>query len=144
MANSLAGGANTSSGAAVTTEVATMVPLTMTSDIVPTTNPLAVNHEAQAVSSTISFNLRPGDSLGQAIAAIKAATVKIHLPPEIRVDFAGNAALFQKTIQKEPYLILAALVAVYVVLGILYESLVHPITILSTLPSAGADAIIAL
>ncbi|UYH51494.1 efflux RND transporter permease subunit [Candidatus Kirkpatrickella diaphorinae] len=144
MANSLAGGANTSSGAAVTTQAATMVPLTMTSDIVPTINPLAVNHEAQAVSSTISFNLRPGHSLGQAIAAIKAATVKIHLPPEIRVDFAGNAALFQKTIQKEPYLILAALVAVYVVLGILYESLVHPITILSTLPSAGAGAIIAL
>lgn len=144
MANSLAGGANTSSGAAVTTEASTMVPLTMTSEIIPTTTPLSVNHESQAVSSTISFNLRPGHSLGQAIAAIHAATFKIHLPPEIRVDFAGNAALFQKTLENEPYLILAALVAVYVVLGVLYESLIHPITILSTLPSAGAGAIIAL
>ncbi|AQS87582.1 multidrug efflux pump acriflavin resistance protein AcrB/AcrD/AcrF [Neoasaia chiangmaiensis NBRC 101099] len=144
MANSLAGGANASSGSAVTTSAETMVPLSFVSRITPGTTSLSVNHQGQSVASTISFNLRPGMSLGPAISSINAALVKMHLPADIQGGFAGNAALFQKSVQDEPLLILAALAAVYIVLGVLYESLIHPLTILSTLPSAGVGAILAL
>ncbi|GAJ28678.1 efflux RND transporter permease subunit [Acidomonas methanolica] len=144
MANSLAGGSNASSGAAVTTSAETMVPLTIVSRITPGVTSLSVNHQGQSVATTVSFNLRPGVSLGPAIAAINAALVKMHMPTEIRGGFAGNAAQFQKSVSAEPLIILAALITVYVTLGVLYESLVHPLTILSTLPSAGVGAILAL
>ncbi|AOX20236.1 efflux RND transporter permease subunit [Kozakia baliensis] len=144
MANSLAGGANASSGSAVTTSAETMIPLTFTAEIKPGTTPISVNHQGQSVATTISFNLRPGASLSDAVSAIDATLVKLHIPADIHGGFAGNAALFQKSVSDEPILIMAALAAVYIVLGILYESLIHPLTILSTLPSAGAGAIVAL
>ena len=96
------------------------------------------------MAATISFNLPPGKSLGDATAAIARATAAIHMPAAITGSFAGTAATFQQSTSSEPMLILAALVAVYIVLGILYESAVHPITILSTLPSAGVGAVLAL
>ncbi|AOX17359.1 efflux RND transporter permease subunit [Kozakia baliensis] len=144
MANSLAGGANASSGSAVTTSAETMIPLTFTAEIKPGTTPISVNHQGQSVATTISFNLRPGASLSDAVSAINATLVKLHIPADIHGGFAGNAALFQKSVSDEPILIMAALAAVYIVLGVLYESLIHPLTILSTLPSAGAGAIVAL
>lgn len=144
MANSLAGGSNASSGSAVATRAETMVPLSLTAHIVPGKTALSVNHQGQSVATTISFNLRPGVSLGDAVTAIDAALVGLHVPADIQGGFAGNAALFQKSVSDEPILILAALAAVYIVLGILYESLIHPLTILSTLPSAGVGAILAL
>lgn len=144
MANSLAGGSNASSGSAVATSAETMVPLSLTSHIIPGTTALSVNHQGQSVATTISFNLKQGVSLGDAVTAINAALIKLHVPSDIQGGFAGNAALFQKSVNDEPLLILAALAAVYIVLGVLYESLVHPLTILSTLPSAGVGAILAL
>ncbi|RUT24262.1 nodulation protein, partial [Asaia sp. W19] len=144
MANSLAGGSNTSSGSAVATSAETMVPLSLTSHIVPGTTALSVNHQGQSVATTVSFNLKPGVSLGDAVTAINAALIKLHVPSDIQGGFAGNAALFQKSVNDEPLLILAALAAVYIVLGVLYESLVHPLTILSTLPSAGVGGLLAL
>ncbi|CAI9120545.1 efflux RND transporter permease subunit [Brytella acorum] len=144
MANSLAGGRSASSGSAVSTSAETMVPLTFVAHVKPGTTALSVNHQGQSVTTTIAFNLRPGVSLGTAVTAINAAMVKAHLPSDIQGAFAGNAALFQKSVNDEPLMILAALAAVYIVLGILYESLVHPLTILSTLPSAGVGALLAL
>jgi multidrug efflux pump len=105
---------------------------------------LAVNHQAQFPSVTISFNLAPGVSLGTATRAIEAAEREIRLPSSVHASFQGTAAAFQDSLASEPVLILAALLAVYIVLGILYESYIHPITILSTLPSAGVGAILAL
>jgi multidrug efflux pump len=105
---------------------------------------LAVNHNGQFPSVTISFNLAAGASLGQAVDAIGKAELAIHMPPSILADFQGTAQAFTSSLKSEPYLILAALVAVYLVLGILYESYLHPITILSTLPSAGVGALVAL
>ncbi|MFT9145100.1 MAG: efflux RND transporter permease subunit, partial [Acetobacter orientalis] len=106
--------------------------------------PLAVNHQGQAVAATLSFNLAQGVSLGAATQIIEAAQVSLHMPQTIHGSFAGNAAQFQKTVNNEPLLILAALIAVYVVLGVLYENYIHPLTILSTLPSAGVGALLAL
>ncbi len=105
---------------------------------------LAVNHNGQFPSVTISFNLAPGASLGQAVDAIGKAELAIHLPPSIIADFQGTAQAFTSSLKNEPYLILAALIAVYLVLGVLYESYLHPVTILSTLPSAGVGALVAL
>ncbi len=105
---------------------------------------LTINHQGQFPAVTMSFNLRPGVSLGQAIDAIDSATARIGLPATLEGGFQGTAQAFQRTLASQPYLILAALVAVYIILGILYESFIHPLTILSTLPSAGAGALLFL
>jgi multidrug efflux pump len=106
--------------------------------------PLAVNHQGLFSAVTISFNLSPGVALGQAVDSINAAARNVHLPSTIHTNFAGTAQAFQQSLENEPLLIAAALAAVYIVLGVLYESLIHPITILSTLPSAGVGALLAL
>ena len=110
----------------------------------PSTSPLAVNHTGLFPSVTLSFNLAPGVSLSQATAAITAIQEKIGMPSTVKGVFAGTAQAYQASLQTEPYLIGTAIAAVFIVLGILYESLVHPITILSTLPSAGLGAVLAL
>jgi multidrug efflux pump len=140
----VAGRSSASSGAAVTTSVESMVPLAAFIHYQFDHTPLSVNHQGLFVASTISFNLAPGYSLGDAVAAIQDTIAKIHMPASIHGTFAGNANAFQSSLKDEPILILAALAAVYVILGILYESYIHPITILSTLPSATLGALIAL
>ncbi len=120
------------------------VPLSAISHFGPTVAPLAVNHQGLFPSVTISFNLQPGVALGDAVLAIDAASRKIGLPPTIEPGYSGTAAAFQDSLANEPYLIAAALTAVYLMLGILYESYIHPVTILSTLPSAGVGAQLAL
>jgi multidrug efflux pump len=120
------------------------VPLSMIAHFAPTNTPLGVNHQSQFVASTISFNLPPRVSLSQATRAIDAEMLRIGVPDAIRGGFQGTARAFQASLSSQPWLILAALIAVYIVLGVLYESYVHPITILSTLPSAGVGALLAL
>jgi multidrug efflux pump len=120
------------------------VPLNVFTQVTDTTTPLVVSRQGQFPAVTLSFNLAPGDSLGDAVAAIERATQKIGLPPSVRGSFQGTAQAFQTSLVNEPWLILAALVTVYIVLGILYESYIHPLTILSTLPSAGVGALLAL
>jgi len=120
------------------------VPLGSFTHFAPTTAPLAVNHQGQFPAVTLSFNLAPGVALGDAVTAIESAAREIGLPPSIRASFQGTAQAFQASLTNEPLLILAALVTVYIVLGVLYESYIHPLTILSTLPSAGVGAILAL
>ncbi len=134
----------TSSGAAVATAAETMVPLSAFSHFGPGNTPLAVNHQSLFVASTISFNLAPGASLSQAQQAIDAAVRGLGMPATVHGSFQGTAKVFEQSLANEPILIAAALLAVYIVLGVLYESYVHPITILSTLPSAGVGAILAL
>src|ERR1700691_2954143 len=121
-----------------------MVPLATFSQSAISTTPLTVNHQGQFPAVTISFNLAPGVSLGDAVELITQAERDIHLPAGIWTSFAGTAQAFQASLSNEPMLILAALLSVYIVLGILYESYVHPITILSTLPSTGVGALLAL
>jgi hydrophobe/amphiphile efflux-1 (HAE1) family protein len=120
------------------------VPLSAFTRYQPTTTALSVNHLGQFPAVTNSFNLAPGTALGEAVEAIETATKELGLPASIRGSFLGTAQAFKSSLANEPYLILAALLAVYIVLGVLYESYVHPITILSTLPSAGVGALIAL
>ena len=120
------------------------VPLNVFTQITETTAPLVVSRQGQFPAVTLSFNLAPGDSLGDAVTAIERATQEIGLPPSIRGSFQGTAQAFQASLANEAWLILAALVTVYIVLGILYESYIHPLTILSTLPSAGVGALLAL
>src|SRR5205809_4520090 len=103
-----------------------------------------ISHQVQFPAVTISFNLAPGASLGDAVDAINGAAREINLPPAIQTGFLGAARAFQASLANEPILILAAVVTVYIVLGVLYESWVHPVTILSTLPSAGLGALLAL
>ena len=134
----------TSTGAAVSTFGETMVPLSAVSAYAPGTTPLAVNHQGLFVASTISFNLKPGLSLSDATGAIDAMMREMHVPSTIHGSFQGTARVFQESLANEPVLIAAALISVYIVLGVLYESYVHPITILSTLPSAGVGAVLAL
>ena len=122
----------------------TQVPLASFSHFETTNTALAVNHQGQFPVVTLSFNLAPGVSLGEATKAIQQAEQDIHLPPSIHTSFQGTAAAFQNSLSSEPWLILAAIVTVYIVLGVLYESYIHPVTILSTLPSAGVGAILAL
>jgi multidrug efflux pump len=110
----------------------------------PSTTPLAVNHQGQFSAVTLSFNLAPGVSLGEAVRAIKRVEQELGLPASIRASFQGTAQAFQAALANQPLLILAAVVTVYIVLGVLYESYIHPVTILSTLPSAGVGAILAL
>ncbi|HET6184296.1 MAG TPA: efflux RND transporter permease subunit [Acetobacteraceae bacterium] len=133
-----------SAGTAVSTGAETMIPLSDIASYQRGNTPLAVNHQGDFVASTISFNLAPGKSLSDAVTAIDRAVRQIRLPADIHGSFAGTAATFQASLSTEPELVAAALIAVYIVLGILYESLVHPITILSTLPSAGIGALLAL
>ncbi len=133
-----------STGASVSTSRETMVPLAAFSSFGPGTTPLAVNHQGTFVASTISFNLALGKSLSDATAAINAKMAEIGVPSTIRGTFQGTARVFQQSLASEPFLILAAIIAVYVVLGVLYESYIHPLTILSTLPSAGVGAVMAL
>jgi multidrug efflux pump len=121
-----------------------MVPLATFSHYEPSNAPLAVNHQAQFPSVTISFNLGEGVSLGEATQLIERANREVNLPATIHASFQGTAAAFQSSLSSEPILIAAALAAVYIVLGMLYESYIHPITILSTLPSAGVGALLAL
>jgi multidrug efflux pump len=122
----------------------TPIPLASFTRYVPSNTPLAVNHSAQFPSVTISFNLQPGVSLEDAIREIRAAEHEMGIPVTVHGYFSGTAQAFQESLANQPLLIAAALVAVYIVLGILYESLIHPITILSTLPSAGVGALLAL
>jgi multidrug efflux pump len=136
-------GAPTANGAAVTTSGAPVPILTFTR-MQSSPAYLAVNHQGQFPVVTLSFNLAPGASLGDATRAIEAAEKEIQLPASIHTAFQGTAAAFQNSLASEPYLILAAVITVYIVLGVLYESYIHPITILSTLPSAGVGAILAL
>jgi multidrug efflux pump len=121
-----------------------MVPLAAISSFGPGTTPLAVNHQGTFVASTISFNLAPDKSLSDATAAINATLLRIGVPSTIRGTFQGTARVFQQSLASTPFLILAAILAIYIVLGVLYESYVHPLTILSTLPSAGVGAFLAL
>jgi multidrug efflux pump len=121
-----------------------MVPLSAVTHFESQRIPLAVNHQSQMPAATLSFNLTPGASLSQATDAIEQARINIGMPSTIRGGFAGTAQAFQASLSSEPMLILLALVAVYIVLGMLYESFIHPLTILSTLPSAGVGAIVAL
>jgi multidrug efflux pump len=120
------------------------VPLSAFTSYAPATAPLAVNHQGLSPAVTISFNLRPGVALGDAVNEINASAMKIGLPSTIHTGFAGTAQAYQDSLGSEPLLIAAALASVYIVLGMLYESYVHPVTILSTLPSAGVGALLAL
>jgi hydrophobe/amphiphile efflux-1 (HAE1) family protein len=121
-----------------------MVPLSAVTHFESQRIPLAVNHQSQSPATTLSFNLAPGASLSEATQAIQQARVDIGMPSSIHGGFAGSAQAFKDSLSSEPWLILLALIAVYIVLGILYESFIHPLTILSTLPSAGVGAIVAL
>jgi multidrug efflux pump len=120
------------------------VPLSVFTTVTETTAPLTVNRQAQFPAVTLSFNLAPRTSLGEAVKAIERVTRKVGMPPSIRGSFQGTAQAFRASLANEPLLILAALMTVYIVLGILYESYIHPLTILSTLPSAGVGALLAL
>ncbi len=120
------------------------VPLNVFTRVTDTTVPLVISRQGQFPAVTISFNLAPNGSLGEAVEAIRHVTQELGLPPSIRGSFQGAAQAFQNSLEHEPLLILAALITVYIVLGILYESYIHPLTILSTLPSAGVGALLAL
>jgi multidrug efflux pump len=140
--NSARGSAST--GASVSTRIETMVPLSTIASYGPGSSPLGINHQGPFVVTTFSFNLAKGVSLGQATAAIQKKMAEIKAPTSIQGSFAGTAKVFQESIDSQPLLILSALITIYIVLGILYESYVHPLTILSTLPSAGVGAVLAL
>jgi multidrug efflux pump len=121
-----------------------LVPLNTFARVKTVTAPLAITHEGQFPAVTLSFNLRPGSSLGDAVNAIQTGQKQIELPETVVTTFSGSAAEFRASLQSEPFLILAAIVVIYIVLGVLYESYIHPITILSSLPSAGVGALLAL
>jgi multidrug efflux pump len=128
----------------VRTPAGTSVPLSSFTRLETLPTPLAANHQGQFPAVTLSFNLAPGGSLGEAVKVIEQAQREIGLPASIRSSFQGTAAAFQSSLSNEVWLILAALITVYIVLGVLYESYIHPVTILSTLPSAGLGALLAL
>jgi multidrug efflux pump len=120
------------------------IPLSAFSRVEQVTAPIVVNHQGQFPVVTLSFNLAPNASLGDAVNAVKRAKEELQMPASVQTAFQGTAAAFQASLANEPALVLAALITVYIVLGILYESYIHPITILSTLPSAGVGALLAL
>ncbi|MDC8783798.1 efflux RND transporter permease subunit [Roseateles koreensis] len=120
------------------------VPLSSLARIETSNTPLAVNHQGGAPAGTVSFNLAPGVALSQAVAAINQGLSRLGVPVSVRGSYQGTAQAFQASLKSQPWLVLAAIVAIYLVLGILYESLIHPVTILSTLPSAGVGALLAL
>jgi multidrug efflux pump len=144
--NSIAasGRSSASSGASVSTDKETMVPLAALASYAPGTTPISVNHQGGQLASTISFNLPAGVALSTAAAEIQKTMANLDVPVSIQGQFAGTAAAYQSSQSSEPLLILAALAAVYIVLGVLYESTVHPITIISTIPSAGVGALLLL
>ena len=129
---------------ALTAPTPKQVPLSVFANFIPSNTLLSVNHQGQAPAATISFNLLPGYALGNAVNLIQSTVNKMHLPATIQGSFQGTAQAYQASLATEPFLILIALIAVYIVLGMLYESLIHPVTILSTLPSAGVGALLAL
>ena len=135
---------STSSLVLLPTNATALVPLSAVATVERTIAPLAVLHQDQFPAVTISFNLAPGASLGDAVAAITAAEAEIDMPASVTGTYSGDAAEFASSLAGEPWLILAAVVTIYIVLGMLYESFVHPLTILSTLPSAGVGALLAL
>jgi multidrug efflux pump len=120
------------------------VPLSAFTRVEQTTVPITVNHQGQFPVVTLSFNLAPNASLGDAVDAVNKVKDQIQMPPSVQAEFQGTAEAFRTSLANEPVLILAALITVYIVLGVLYESYIHPITILSTLPSAGVGALLAL
>jgi HAE1 family hydrophobic/amphiphilic exporter-1 len=122
----------------------TMVPLSQLASVTPAVASLAINHQGQFPSVTLSFNLAANSTIGDAVTAIRKAAADLHLPPSIATSFQGNAQAFQSSLSSTPILILAAIVAVYIILGMLYESTIHPLTIISTLPSAGLGALLTL
>jgi len=132
------------SAGATSSAISSAVPLSAFSHFEKTTEALAITHQGQFPAITVSFNLAPNAALGDAITAISKVQKDMNMPPSLQADFQGTAASFRNSLSNEPLLILAALVTVYIVLGILYESFIHPITILSTLPSAGVGAFLAL
>jgi multidrug efflux pump len=144
--NSVAIGARggTSTGASISTSVEKMVPLSAFTSFGPGVTPLAVNHQSVFVATTFSFRLPPGISMSQALKAIQDTMTRINVPITIHGETAGTAQLFQKSLANMPFLLLAAVLTIYITLGVLYESLIHPVTILSTLPSAGVGAVLAL
>jgi multidrug efflux pump len=144
--NSIAatGHSTASSGASVSTSQETMVPLAAVASFGSALTPLSINHQGPFVATTISFNLAPGHALSEAQQAISNAMVDIRMPSSVRGSFAGTALTYQQSLANEPLLIAAALAAVYIVLGVLYESYIHPLTIISTLPSASVGALLAM
>jgi multidrug efflux pump len=143
-ANALSPTRTSTSNTATSSSVANAVPLRAFTHLSPTVEALTINHQGQFPSVTISFNLAPNVALGTAINEIDKLVGTMHLPASLQGDFQGTAASFKDSLSNEALLILAALVTVYIVLGVLYESFIHPVTILSTLPSAGAGALLAL
>jgi multidrug efflux pump len=135
-------GAN--SAGTISSAVSNAVPLSAFSHFEKTTEALSISHQGQFPAITVSFNLAPNAALGEAITAVDKVQKDLHMPPSLQAGFQGTAASFTNSLANEPLLILAALVTVYIVLGVLYESFIHPITILSTLPSAGVGAFLAL
>ncbi len=128
----------------VASQKAGMVPLSQLVTLEPTVAPLSVNHQGQFPSVTLSFNLKPGVPLGTAVDAIHRTMSDLHLPRSVQAKFQGNAQAFQSSLSSTPILIVAALIAVYIILGMLYENVIHPLTIISTLPSAGLGALAVL
>jgi multidrug efflux pump len=126
------------------TAVGGQVPLSALVKVSTRISPLAIDHLGQFPSTTVSFNLAPGAALGDAVNAIRKVEADIHMPPSVITTFQGAALAFQATLGNEVFLIIAAIITVYIVLGVLYESFIHPVTILSTLPSAGVGALLAL
>ncbi len=133
-----------STGTAVSTSQETMIPLSSVARFGQGQTSLVVNHQDGLVANTISFNLPPGVSLGTAVTTIEATMNRIGVPATIRGSFEGAAKIFRESLSSEPFLVLAAFATIYISLGMLYESFVHPLTILSTLPSAGVGAVLAL
>jgi multidrug efflux pump len=143
-ASNLTAARDPASGSALSTGATTMVPLSAIAKFAERSTPSSVNHQDGELSTTISFNLAQGFSLSDGQAAVRDAESAIGMPVNVRGSFQGQAKQAQESSQQQPLLILAAIVVIYIVLGILYESLVHPITVLSTLPSAGVGAVLAL
>jgi multidrug efflux pump len=135
---------NAANGVAVSSTVEQMIPLSAFAHFAPSSAPTAVNHQDGTVAATISFSLDPGRPLGDALPIIQQAEQNIHMPTTIQGGFQGTAKLFQQAFGNLPILVLVALLVIYIVLGVLYESYVHPLTVLSTLPSAGVGAALAL
>ncbi len=144
LARGTAATGSSTSNLATSSTLSSPVPLTAFSNIQPGTEPLTINHQGQFPAVTISFNLATNSSLGEAIDDINKTVKDLDLPPTVQSSFQGTAAAFENSLDNEALLILAALVTVYIVLGVLYESFIHPITILSTLPSAGVGALLSL
>jgi multidrug efflux pump len=142
--SSTTSGSNSSANTATSSTMSNAVPLSAFTHFQRASEALSINHQGQFPSVTVSFNLAPNAALGSAITAVDKVQADMHMPPSLQAAFEGTAASFKNSLSNEALLILAALVTVYIVLGVLYESFIHPVTILSTLPSAGVGALLAL